>query len=209
MRGERRQVRLPRRPVLSERLLAGDRQARVEGHALGIDCEPRGEEFPGGESGAKDGGPQVPPRQLHRGRQPGQSHANLCDGQCGPRRAERYPVRLPNERSAVGRTRPVACSASTRPAISAASTLRQATKRAARHEKPKSTQNGSGRRAAEAPDHRPIWARIGRVRVSAMAAAAEESTSTPRTTAPRCRPRLAPSGRARRTPPCAWPFVRR
>ena len=33
----------------------------------------------------------MPPRQLHRGRQPGQSHANLCDDQCGPRRAERYP----------------------------------------------------------------------------------------------------------------------
>ncbi len=104
------------------------------------------------------------------------------------------PVRLPNERSAVGRTRPVACSAGTRPAISAASTLRQATKRAARHEKPKFTQNGSepsscGMRLMISP----IWVRIGRVRMSAMAPAAEESTSTSTHNCATMRPRLAPS----------------
>ena len=87
------------------------------------------------------------------------------------------PVRLPNERSAVGRTRPVACSAGKRPAISAASTERPATKSAARHEKSKSTQNGSepsssGNRLMISP----IWVRIGRVRTSAAAPAAEAQT---------------------------------
>ena len=113
------------------------------------------------------------------------------------------PVRLPNERSAVGMTRPVACSAGTRPAINAATTESPATNRAARHEKSKSIQKGS--EPPSAGTRRmisPIWIRIGRATTSATAPAADESISTSTHSCATMRPRLAPS--AKRAANSSW-----